>query len=76
MPIYKDWERKLDEFLRFNERGVLPHAGSVSKKAADEHARGEYGKFSQHRREYKESLGEAENIKALEEASRRLAQPE
>ena len=37
----KDWERKLDEFLRFNERRVLPNAGKVSKKAAEDHARSE-----------------------------------
>jgi hypothetical protein len=30
----KDWERKQDDFLRFNERQVLPHAGSVSKQSA------------------------------------------
>jgi len=28
----KDWEQRLDEFLRFNDRNVLPHAGSISKK--------------------------------------------
>ncbi|MBE0598668.1 MAG: virulence RhuM family protein, partial [Desulfuromonadales bacterium] len=38
----QDWERKLDEFLAFNERRVLPNAGGVSKKAAEEHARHEY----------------------------------
>jgi len=31
----KDWETKLDEFLRFNERAVLADKGRVSKKAAD-----------------------------------------
>ena len=72
----KDWEQKLDEFLKFNERRVLPHAGSVSKKDAEKHARVEYDKFADCRREYKESLGEAENIKALEEASRRLVELE
>lgn len=36
----KDWEMKLDDFLRFNERDVLTHKGSVSKKAADTHAKG------------------------------------
>ncbi|WP_245779699.1 RhuM family protein [Desulfoscipio geothermicus] len=68
----KDWERKLDEFLAFNERRVLPDAGSVSKKAADNHARQEYDRFTERRREHKEALGEAESIKALEETARRL----
>ena len=66
----KDWERKLDEFLAFNDREVLPNAGSVSKKAAEEHAREEYERFAERRREYKEALGEGESIKALEEAAR------
>jgi hypothetical protein len=66
----KDWERKLDEFLAFNERRVLPNAGSVSKKAAEEHARQEYERFAERRREHKEALGEGETIKALEEAAK------
>jgi len=68
----RDWERKLDEFLAFNDRRVLPNAGKVSKKAADEHARQEYERFAQRRREYKEAVGEAESIKALEDAARQL----
>jgi len=70
-----DWEQKLDEFLEFNERRVLPHAGRVSKKTADEHARVEYNKFARRRREYKETVGEAESIKALEEAAMQLRKP-
>jgi len=70
----KDWERKLDEFLAFNERKVLPNAGSVSKKAAEEHARQEYERFAERRREYKESVGEGEAIKALEEAAKLVGQ--
>jgi len=66
----KDWEQKLDEFLRFNERRVLPDAGKVSKKAAEDHAKTEYEKFEVRRRKYKESLSEADYIKQLEEAAR------
>ncbi|MBC8432458.1 MAG: virulence RhuM family protein [Desulfobacterales bacterium] len=71
----KDWEQKLDEFLKFNERRVLPHAGSVSKKDAEEYARLEYDKFAQRRREHKEAVGEVESIKVLEDAARQLAKP-
>ena len=60
----KDWERKLDEFLKFNDRKVLPDAGSVSKKDADDFAKDEYDRFAERRRQYKEALGEAESIKA------------
>jgi hypothetical protein len=70
----KDWERKLDEFLRFNERRVLLTAGKVSKQAAEDHAKVEYEKFEVRRRKYKESLGEAEAIKQLETAARQLTE--
>lgn len=66
----KDWEQKLDEFLRFNDRRVLENAGSVSMKHAEAHAREEYDQFAQRRREHKEAVGEEESIKALEEAAR------
>jgi hypothetical protein len=70
----KDWEQKLDEFLRFNERKVLPNAGKVSKRAAEECARAEYEQFEVRRRAYKESIGEAETNKQLEEAIKELKQ--
>jgi len=72
----KDWERKLDEFLRFNERKVLPNAGKVSKQDAEGHAIAEYEQFEVRRRAYKESIGEAETIKQLEEAVKELKQLE
>jgi hypothetical protein len=62
----RDWQTKLDEFLRFNDRDVLPDAGSVSKKAADEKACTEYEQYATLRRETKERMGEAELIKQLE----------
>jgi len=68
----KDWEMKLDEFLRFNERLVLPNAGKVSKQEAEKHAESEYEEFEKRRREYKESIGEAEYMKQLEAAAKRL----
>jgi len=72
----KDWEQKLDEFLRFNERKVLPNAGKVSKQDAEGHAKAEYERFESRRRTYKEAIGEAETIKQLEEAVKELKQLE
>jgi len=66
----EDWEQKLDEFLRFNERRVLPDAGKVSKQAAEDHAKAEYEKFEVRRRKYMESIAEADYMKQLEEAAR------
>ncbi|TVQ23652.1 MAG: hydroxyacid dehydrogenase [Spirochaetaceae bacterium] len=66
----QDWEQKLDEFLRFNDRDVLPNAGSVSKHAADEHAAGEYEEFSLRRREYKEIQGAKDYLRHIEDILR------
>lgn len=66
----QDWQAKLDEFLRFNDRDVLPHAGKVSKKVADEKAQAEYEQFAARRREAKELQGEAELMKQVEAAAK------
>ncbi|MCP4601559.1 MAG: virulence RhuM family protein [Proteobacteria bacterium] len=68
----KDWEMKLDEFLVFNERRVLDHAGTVSKADAETHAKQAYEHFAERRRGYKEQLGEAESIKLLEETAEQI----
>lgn len=68
----KDWQQKLDDFLRFNEREVCPNAGRIKKKVADDYARQQYEQFAERRREYKEQLGEADSIKALETAAKTL----
>jgi hypothetical protein len=70
----KDWEQKLNEFLQFNERRVLPNAGKVNKQAADDYAKAEYEKYKIRRREYKESVGEAETIRQLENAAKMLTE--
>jgi hypothetical protein len=72
----KDWEQKLDDFLRFNDRKVLLNPGKISKKSADQHAIAEYKKFEVRRREYKESIAESEYIKQLEETAKQLPLPE
>jgi hypothetical protein len=68
----KDWEQKLNEFLRFNDRKVLENAGKVSKQAAEKHAKSQYERFEIRRRQHKESIGEAETIKQLEEVLKQL----
>ena len=68
----KDWGTRLDDFLVFNERRVLDHAGSVSKDEVETHVKQEYDRFAERRREYKEQLGEAESIKLLEEAAKQI----
>jgi hypothetical protein len=66
----RDWEMRLDDFLRFNERAVLPSAGVVSREDADRHAHEEYARFEERRRVDAERRGEIDAIRALEEAGR------
>lgn len=68
----QDWRLKLDEFLRFNERGVLGDAGRVSREEADRIALAEYEAFAARRRALAESEGEARAMRALEETARTL----
>ncbi|WP_028672389.1 RhuM family protein [Saccharospirillum impatiens] len=62
----QDWQAKLDEFLRFNDRNVLSGTGSVSKQAADSKASQEYDTFSETRRNALEQKGAEETIRTLE----------
>lgn len=45
-PMYmKDWIAKLDDFIQFNERELLAHAGKISHQQAVEKAHAEYDKY-------------------------------
>ncbi|MGD0566327.1 MAG: virulence RhuM family protein [Candidatus Goldiibacteriota bacterium] len=68
----KDWEAKLNEFLVFNGRKVLSTAGSVSREQAEDHAHKEFVLFEKQRREEKEMQGLVDEIKQLEQASRKF----
>lgn len=67
-----DWQQKLDDFLKFNDREVLLNAGSISKKQADDFAKEEYVKFAEERRHYIEKRAEEEYMKDLEETVKKL----
>ena len=67
-----DWRAKLDDFLRFNDRAVLPDAGRVSRDGADRKAADEYDKFAARRRTTQEAEGEAEAIRQLEATAKKL----
>jgi hypothetical protein len=45
----RDWRKKLDAFLQFNERDILTHPGKVSKAVADQLALEQYDIFHQNR---------------------------
>jgi hypothetical protein len=67
----RDWETKLDDFLRFNERAVLAGKGHITKADADGHAEAEYEEFAARRRELLEAEGERDQIAALEHTARK-----
>jgi hypothetical protein len=68
----KDWEIKLNDFLRFNERAVLGDKGSVTKTEANARAEAEYEEFAARRRALLEAEGEREQSRSLEDAARKL----
>ena len=60
-----DWRKRLDEFLRFNDRDVLPDAGRITREEADRKAQDEYERFSGRRRAGLEAVTEAEIMDQL-----------
>ncbi len=70
----KDWEEKLNEFLRFNDRRVLTNAGRISKRAAEDHASREFDHFADRRRKYREEIGAIDTVRQLESAAKFLSE--
>ena len=70
----QDWTAKLDDFLRFNDRAVLPNAGKVSQENADRVASDAYEAFSARRRVQAEAEGEIKFMRELEERGKKRQQ--
>src|SRR3990167_7486265 len=72
----RDWRKKLDAFLKFNERDILEHAGTVTKEVADALALEHYEVFNKHRLKSEaeaETLADDEAFKMIEhKAAKRL----
>ena len=66
----KDWPERLDAFLSFNDREVLPGLGSVSRDAAEQRALAAYEQFNERRRLAAEEQGADDAMAALEDAAR------
>ena len=71
----QDWRERLDDFLRFNERDVLTHPGSVSREDAERHASLEYDHFEERRRLAATEAAETEHLREIEEAVKHLPPP-
>lgn len=68
----KNWESRLDAFLRFNERSVLDNRGTVSKADASARAASEYEQFAARRRAMLEADAAREQQDVLENAAKQL----
>ena len=66
----KDWPERLDAFLSFNDRDVLPGRGSISRDAAEQQAFAAYDQFNERRRLVAEDQGALDAMAALEDAAR------
>jgi len=66
----KDWPERLDAFLSFNDRDVLPGLGSISRDAAEQQAFATYEQFNERRRLAAENQGAVDAMAALEGAAR------
>jgi hypothetical protein len=64
------WVRKLDDFLQFNERNILKHAGNVSHKFAEGHAFQEFEKYEAERRRIEATEPTSDFDQVLEETKR------
>jgi len=68
----RDWRERLDDFLRFNERGVLEGLGRISREEADQQALGEYKRFHERRLLEADAAAEEDTLRQLTQAGRRL----
>lgn len=68
----KDWREKLDQFLSFNERAVLPDAGRITRPQADKLAQEEYEEFHRMRLEQADAKAESDTMKALDDLAKKL----
>lgn len=70
-----NWQSRLEDFLRLNERAILPGTGKVSREQADAIAEQEYERFAARRRAQLEAEAEADTLKQLEDEVKKLPKP-
>ena len=70
-----NWQSRLDDFLRLNERAILAHAGKVSREQAATLAEQAYDQFAARRRARLEDKAETDTLKLLEAEMKKLPKP-
>jgi len=74
----RDWARKLDDFLRVNDREILQGFGKISSQLAREKADRQFAKFDQKRRELEDAQAAeefAKEVAELEKEAKQIVQP-
>jgi hypothetical protein len=74
----RDWAKKLDDFLRLNDREVLKGLGKVSSQLAKETVDRQYVTFDQNRRELADAQAAeefAKEVKELENKAKEFTEP-
>jgi hypothetical protein len=75
----RDWRKKLDAFLQFNERDILTNAGKVTKEVANKLALDHYEIFNRNRlaiEAEEEALADDEELKKIESTIESKKKPE
>lgn len=67
----RNWQTRLNDFLKLNERAILPDAGKVSREEAFTLAEAEYERFAERRRGNLEAA-EADPLNLLENEVKKL----
>jgi len=70
--FFDNWKTRLDDFLRLNERAILPDGGRVSREEADALAAAEYERFATRRRTQFEDEAQADTFSQLEGTANKL----
>jgi hypothetical protein len=76
--VMRDWAKKLDDFLRLNDREILTGLGRISSQLAKEKADRQFARFDQERRQVEDAKAAeefAKEVEALESKAKELAEP-
>ncbi len=66
IPMHmQNWVKKLDGFLKLNDRNVLDHAGKVTHEMAIQHAKDEYEKFHNRRLQIEAEQADKQDFETL-----------
>lgn len=70
-----NWQSRLDDFLKLNERPILPGLGKISRDEADAIAEKEYERFAARRRAQIETDAESDTLNLLDAEVKKLGKP-